>query len=74
MGVKVHLRKMNLQKKILLSNVILFALPCLVLSCQMLVFVRQEGNQRLNQSRLVILNQINKNIEVMFNNITTYSD
>lgn len=74
MEVKAHLRKMNLQKKILLSNVILFALPCLILSCQMLVFVRQEGNQRLNQSRIVILNQINKNMEVMFNNITTYSD
>lgn len=40
----------------------------------MVSLVRQEGNERLNQSRLVILNQINENMEDIFFNIITFSD
>ncbi|MCI9104358.1 MAG: sensor histidine kinase [Lachnospiraceae bacterium] len=65
---------MKLQKKILLSNLILFVLPCLFLVWLMVSLVRQEGNERLNQSRLVILNQINENMEDIFFNIITFSD
>lgn len=69
-----YLRGMNLQKKILFSNVLLFALPCLILSWQIISFVQTEANQRLNQSRLAILNQINRNMEDMLKNIVVYSD
>ncbi len=72
--MRKYLRRMNLQKKILLSNVLLFALPCLLLSWQIISFVQTEANQRLNQSRLSILNQINGNMEDMLKNIVVYSD
>lgn len=65
---------MKLQKKILLSNLLLFVLPCLFLVWLIVSLVRQEGNERLNQSRLVILNQINENMEDIFFNIITFSD
>lgn len=71
---KRYLQSMNLQKKILMSNVLLFALPCLLLSWQIISFVQTEANQRLNQSRLAILNQINRNMEDMLENIVVYSD
>lgn len=73
-GIKGYLQGMHLQKKILLSNVLLFALPCLILSWQIISFVQTEANQRLNQSRLAILNQINRNMEDMLKNIVVYSD
>lgn len=66
--------KLKLRQKILISNLILFVLPCLFLSWQMVSFARQEGNQRLNQAKLVILNQINDSMDAMFTNIMTYSD
>ncbi len=65
---------MKLQKKILISNLVLFVCPCLILFWLIVSLVRQEGNQRLNQSRLVILDQINENLEVTFRNITAFSD
>ena len=72
--IKKYLQRMNLQKKILISNVLLFALPCLILSWQIISFVQTEANRRLNQSRLSILNQINRNMEDMLKNIVVYSD
>lgn len=72
--MKNYFRRMSLQKKILISNVLLFALPCLILSWQIISFVQTEANQRLNHSRLSVLNQINRNIEDMLNNIVVYSD
>ena len=72
--MKSYFMRMNLQKKILASNVLLFAMPCLILSWQIISFVQTEANQRLNQSRLAILNQINRNMEDMLKNIVVYSD
>lgn len=71
---KKYFQGMNLQKKILISNVLLFALPCLLLSWQIISFVQTEANRRLNQSRLAVLNQINRNMEDMLQNIVVYSD
>lgn len=72
--MKSYFMRMNLQKKILASNVLLFAMPCLILSWQIISFVQTEANQRLNHSRLSILNQINRNMEDMLKNIVVYSD
>lgn len=72
--MKSYFMRMNLQKKILASNVLLFAMPCLILSWQIISFVQTEANQRLNHSRLAILNQINRNMEDMLKNIVVYSD
>lgn len=67
-------RKMNLKKKILLSNVFLFVLPGLILFWSIVFIVREEGTREVNQSKLVILNQINDNMEMMFQNVIDYSD
>ena len=72
--MKSYFRGMSLRKKILVTNVLFFALPCLILSWQIITFVQTEANQRLNQSRLAILNQINRNMEDMLKNIVVYSD
>ncbi len=69
MDIKTPLRRISLQKKILVTNVIFFALPCLILSWQIISFVQKEANQRLNQSRLAILNQINNSMADMLNSI-----
>lgn len=74
MDIKNRLRRMSLQKKILTTNIIFFALPCLILSWLIISFVQREANQRLNQSRLAILSQINSSMEDMLNNIVVYSD
>lgn len=74
MDIKTPLRRISLQKKILVTNVIFFALPCLILSWQIISFVQKEANQRLNQSRLAILNQINNSMADMLNSIVVYSD
>ena len=60
MDIKTPLRRISLQKKILVTNVIFFALPCLILSWQIISFVQKEANQRLNQSRLAIPESGNK--------------
>lgn len=65
---------MKLQKKILISNLALFVLPCLFLFWLMVSLIQQEGNRRLNQSRLVILDQVNENMDDIFLNIAAFSD
>ncbi|MBQ7919043.1 MAG: sensor histidine kinase [Lachnospiraceae bacterium] len=53
----------KLQRKILITNIFLFVIPCLLLSLYIVSFIKTEGNRKLNQSKIVILNQINNRLE-----------
>lgn len=64
----------KLQRKILITNMFLFVIPCLILSVCIVSFINTEGNRRLNQSKIVILNQINSRLENYLYNAISYSE
>lgn len=64
----------KLQRKILITNMFLFVIPCLLLSVSIVSFINTEGNRRLNQSKMVVLNQINSNLENYLYNVIAYSE
>lgn len=64
----------KLQRKILITNMFLFVIPCLLLSVSIVSFINTEGNRRLNQSKMVVLNQINSNLENYLYNGIAYSE
>lgn len=74
MSLKKKYRSMRLQKKILLSNLILLVLPCLCLTGFLFRLVQTGVNERLNHSKVIILNQINQNLEDVFRDIVTYTN
>lgn len=74
MKVKQRIKNLKLQKKILFSNMIFSVIPCLILMSLLLYVVNSDGNRRLNQSRLVILNQIDAGLDNIFYDIIIGSD
>lgn len=72
--MEIKKKSMKLQYRILLTNIICFVLPCLILCMGIVSVINTEGNKRLNQSRIVILNQINNSLENYLNNIVVYSE
>lgn len=74
MRVKQRIKNLKLQKKILFSNLIFSVVPCLILMSLLVYAVNSDGNRRLNQSRLVILNQINAGLDNIFRDVITGSD
>lgn len=78
LGGKIIMRKrfrnLKLQQKILLSNTLLFVIPCLFLCMGLIYFVQKESNQQLNESRLVILRQIDEKRENSFDEIISYAN
>lgn len=72
--MEIKRKPMRLQHRILLTNLLSFVLPCLVLCMGIISVINTEGNRRLNQSRIVILNQINNGLENYLNNIVVYSE
>ena len=65
---------MRLQHRILVTNMCFFVLPCLILCVGIISVINTESNRRLNQSRIVILNQINTSMEYYLNSIVMYSE
>lgn len=74
MRIKQRIKNLKLQKKILFSNLIFSVIPCLILMSLLLYVVNSDGNRRLNQSRLVILNQIDTGLDNIFHDIIVSSD
>lgn len=74
MKIKQRIKNLKLQKKILFSNLIFSVIPCLILMSLLLYVVNSDGNRRLNQSRLVILNQIDAGLDNIFHDIIIGSD
>ncbi len=74
MKIKQRIKNLKLQKKILFSNLIFSVIPCLILMSLLLYVVNSDGNRRLNQSRLVILNQIDTGLDNIFHDIIIGSD
>lgn len=72
--MKRKFRDLKLQQKILLSNMLLFVIPCLILCVGLFYFVQKEGNEQLNESRLVILRQIDEKFEDSFDEIVSYAN
>lgn len=64
----------KLQRKILITNIFLFVIPCLLLSLYIVFFINAEGNRKLNQSKIVILNQINSRLENYLLNAVAYAE
>lgn len=65
---------LKIGKKILIVNLALFVIPCIVLSLILFYLVQREAYQKLDNSRMVILNQIDENFEDMFDEIVSYSN
>ena len=74
MKIKQRIKNLKLQKKILFSNLVFSVIPCLILMSLLLYVVNSDGNRRLNQSRLVILNQIDAGLDNIFYDIIIGSD
>lgn len=72
--MKIRRKPMRLQHRILVTNMCFFVLPCLILCVCIVSLINTEGNRRLNQSRIVILNQINTSMENYLNSIVMYSE
>lgn len=72
--MKRKFRNLKIHQKILFSNTILFILPCLILSICLFYFMQRKGNIQLNESRLVILRQIDENLEGIFEGIVLLSN
>lgn len=64
----------KLQRKVLITNIFLFVIPCLLLSMYIVFFINAEGNRKLNQSKIVILNQINSRLENYLLNAVAYAE
>lgn len=69
MKTKRKKRKMKLQHKILATNMFFFVLPCLVVCLSIVSLIHAEGNRRLNQARIVVLNQIDGSLDQYLNSI-----
>lgn len=67
-------KSLKIGKKILIFNLVLFVIPCIVLSFLLFYLVQREAYQELDNSRMVILNQIDENFEDMFNEVVSYSN
>lgn len=67
-------RNLKIHQKILFSNTILFVIPCLILSICLFYFMQRKGNIQLNESRLVILRQIDENLEDIFEDVVLFSN
>ena len=52
--IKKKFHNLRLGQKILLSNLVLFVLPCMVLMLLLFHLVQTGANERLNSSKLVI--------------------
>ncbi len=74
MKIKRRIKNLKLQKKILCLNMILLVIPCLILMFLLLYVVGSDRNRCLNQSRLVILNQIDAGLDCIFYDIIIGSD
>ena len=72
--IKKKLQSLGLGRKILLSNLVLFVVPCLILMLLLFNLVQTGANERLNSSKMVILNQIDQNMEDMFQDIISYTN
>lgn len=72
--MKIKRKPMRLQHRILVTNMCFFVLPCLILCVGIISVINTESNRRLNQSRIVILNQINTSMEYYLNSIVMYSE
>ncbi|MBQ9990041.1 MAG: sensor histidine kinase [Lachnospiraceae bacterium] len=68
--MKKNTKPMRLQQKILITNMLFFALPCLVTFLCIVTLIREEGNRRINQNRMAILQQIDSSMELYLNNIS----
>lgn len=72
--IKKKFQNLRLGQKILLSNLVLFVVPCMVLMLLLFHLVQTGANERLNSSKLVILNQIDRSMEDMFQDIVSYTN
>lgn len=72
--MEIKKKPMRLQHRILVTNMCFFVLPCLILCVGIISVINTEGNRRLNQSRIVILNQINTSMENYLNSVVMYSE
>lgn len=72
--MEIKRKPMRLQHRILVTNMCFFVLPCLILCVGIISVINTEGNRRLNQSRIVILNQINTSMENYLNSVVMYSE
>ena len=66
MGWRGKFKSLKIGKKILIFNLVLFVIPCIVLSLLLFYLVQKEAYQELDNSRMVILNQIDENFEDIF--------
>ncbi len=62
-------KPIKLHHKILITNMLFFALPCLIAFLSIVSLIRTEGNQRVNQNRKAILEQIDSSMEAYLNHI-----
>lgn len=74
MGWRGKFKSLKIGKKILIFNLVLFVIPCIVLSLLLFYLVQKEAYQELDNSRMVILNQIDENFEDMFSEVVSYSN
>lgn len=74
MGWRGKFKSLKIGKKILIFNLVLFVIPCIVLSLLLFYLVQKEAYQELDNSRMVILNQIDENFEDMFSKVVSYSN
>lgn len=73
MKIGEKFKGLRIGQKIFLSNVILFVIPCVVLSVVLFGFIKKEAGEELDHSELMILNQIDESYEKMFREIVSYS-
>lgn len=74
MGWRGKFKSLKIGKKILIFNLVLFVIPCIVLSLLLFYLVQKEAYQELDNSRMVILNQIDENFEDIFSEVVSYSN
>ena len=65
---------MKLSKKILYSNIFFLVLPCFILFLWIVMLIQKDGERKLDEAKLLLLERINETISTNLKNVQVYSD
>jgi hypothetical protein len=64
----------KLSKKILYSNIFFLVLPCFILFLWIVLLIQEDGERKLDEAKLLLLERINETISTNLKNVQVYSD
>lgn len=65
---------MKLSKKIFYFNIFFLVLPCFILFLWIIMLIQEDGERKLDEAKLLLLERINETISTNLKNVQVYSD